>query len=114
MEYQTLGILLGLVIVGIGIGIRTFCFELFFLSFCLGLALFASTFADDYNHSDYYITPYKVIDTPKAIIVATSEGNFTYTSIEDRSVLTAKKFYLRKYKNLWGIDLEKKTLAWSN
>lgn len=50
--------------------------------------------------------------TPNQIIAVTDSGDYTFTELKDRSILTAKKFYCVHYKNSWNINFNHKTLIW--
>lgn len=89
----------------------TSCFELFMVCVIGTMFMVMVSFIDDSSHIDHELLDHKVIETPTEIIVVTPSRNFTFKSIEDRSALTAKRFFIRKYKNAWGIDIDQ-TLVW--
>ena len=41
------------------------------------------------------------------------ESPFEFTKLEDRSMFSAKKFYIQNYKNYWGMELPPH-LKWEN
>lgn len=54
----------------------------------------------------------KIFFGDERIYVETTKGNFVLTEYKSKSIADGKNFYIRIYKNAWGLEVKSPGLGW--